>query len=207
MPDASSPIPAQVAGPIGAQFRPTNSSQLYVTNAHGGPGPGSVSAFNVNLFGHLTPIGSSPFANFQTASCWVEISHDGRYLFSVNTASATISRYSINRDGSLVLLGSTPFNNGLGAVDARLSPDGKTLAVTGGRGQVVSMFAVSGGTSASCRAPRPRCRRTRRRPESSSPERAPPRSLRTRTPRAAGAEPAPAAVVSDRWRSSRSPGS
>jgi 6-phosphogluconolactonase len=62
VPDASSPIPAQVAGPIGAQFRPTNSSQLYVTNAHGGPGTGSVSAFNVNLLGHLTPIGASPFA-------------------------------------------------------------------------------------------------------------------------------------------------
>jgi 6-phosphogluconolactonase len=145
VPDASSPIPAQVAGPIGAQFRPTNSSQLYVTNAHGGPGTGSVSAFNVDLLGHLTSIGTSPFANFQTASCWVEISHDGRYLFSVNTASATISRYSINRDGSLVLIGSTPFNNGLGAVDARLSPDGRTLGVTGGRGQVVSMFSVSGG--------------------------------------------------------------
>ena len=44
-----------------------------------------------------------------------------------------------------MLIGSTPFNNGLGAVDARLSPDGTTLRVTGGRGQVVSMFAVDGG--------------------------------------------------------------
>jgi hypothetical protein len=31
-------------------------------------------------------------------------------------------------------------------VDARLSPDGKTLSVTGGRGLVVSTFAVNGGT-------------------------------------------------------------
>jgi hypothetical protein len=25
----------------------------------------------------------------QTAPCWVEISHDGRYLFAVNNAAAT----------------------------------------------------------------------------------------------------------------------
>lgn len=36
----------------------------------------------------------------------------------------------------------TPFINSVGAVDARLSPDGKTLSVTGGRGYVVSTFAV-----------------------------------------------------------------
>ena len=44
-----------------------------------------------------------------------------------------------------MLLGTTPFTNGAGAVDARLSPDGKTLSVTGGRGLVVTTFAVNGG--------------------------------------------------------------
>ena len=43
----------------------------------------------------LTSIGASPFADDQTAPCWVEISHDGQYLFAVNTAVATISSYSI----------------------------------------------------------------------------------------------------------------
>ena len=33
----------------------------------------------------------------QTAPCWVEISHDGRFLFTVNTGSGNISRYSIAR--------------------------------------------------------------------------------------------------------------
>lgn len=140
-----SPFPAQAPGPIGAQFRPTDTRQLFVTNAHGGPGNGSVSAFDVSRRGDLRSIAGSPFADFQSAACWVEITHDGRYLFAVNTASANISRYSINRDGSLVLLGSTSFTNGLGAVDARLAPDGRTLSVTGGRGQVVSTFAVDGG--------------------------------------------------------------
>lgn len=140
-----SPFPAQDLGPIGAQFRPTNPSQLFVSNAHAGPANGTVSAFRVSRRGVLTSIESSPFRDEQTAPCWVEISHDGNFLFAVNTASATVSRYSIKHDGTLVLIGSTAFKNGLGAVDARLSPDGKTLSVTGGRGQVVSTFAVDGG--------------------------------------------------------------
>ncbi len=140
-----SPFPAQDLGPIGAEFRPTDPSQLYVSNAHSGPGNGTVSAFRVSRSGVLRSIGDSPVADGQTAPCWVEISHDGRYLFAVNTGSSNLSRYAIQRDGSLVLIGTTAFTNGLGAVDARLSPDGRTLSVTGGRGLVVSTFAVHGG--------------------------------------------------------------
>src|SRR5271166_3491020 len=55
-----SPIAAQGPGPFGAEFRPTNPSQLFVSNAHGGEGNGTVSAFNVSFSGELTSIGSSP---------------------------------------------------------------------------------------------------------------------------------------------------
>jgi len=140
-----SPFAAQSLGPIGSEFRPTNPSQLFVSNAHAGPGQGSVSAFRDSRDGVLTSIGDSPFPDNQTAACWVEITHDGKFLFAVNTASASVSSYAINADGSLILLGTTPFNNGAGAVDARLSPDGTTLSVTGGSSHVVSTFAVDGG--------------------------------------------------------------
>jgi 6-phosphogluconolactonase len=140
-----SPFAAQSLGPIGAEFRPTNPTELYVSNAHAGANLGTVSAFKVSRRGVLTSIGDSPVPDGQTAPCWVEISHDGKWLFAVNTGSATISSYAIQRDGSLVLHATTDFINGAGAVDARLAPDGKTLSVTGGRGLVVSSFAVNGG--------------------------------------------------------------
>jgi 6-phosphogluconolactonase len=143
---AGSPFPAQSLGPIGAEFRPTNPSQLYVSNAHAGPSLGTVSAFKDSRSGVLTSIGNSPVPDGQTAPCWVEISHDGKYLFAINTGSGNVSSYAIGHDGSLTLLGTAPFTNGAGAVDARLSPDGKTLSVTGGRGLVVSTFAVDRGT-------------------------------------------------------------
>ncbi len=142
-----SPFAAQGVGPFGSEFRPTNPDQLFVSNAHDGAGAGTVSAFNDSATGVLSAIGSSPFADNQTAPCWVEISHDGRFLFTVNTASGTISRYSIADDGQLTLLGSTPVGatGGVGAVDAALSPDGATLYVDESRIGRIGEFAVDGG--------------------------------------------------------------
>jgi 6-phosphogluconolactonase len=141
-----SPTAAQGPGPFGSEFRPTNPSQLFVSNAHGGEGNGTVSAFNVSFSGELSSIGSSPFADLQTAPCWVEISHDGQFLFTVNTGSGEISSYAITPGGSLTLIGSTPFGSaGAGAVDARLSPDGRTLLVNGSKADVIASFAVNGG--------------------------------------------------------------
>jgi 6-phosphogluconolactonase len=142
-----SPFPAQGLGPFGSEFRPTNPGQLFVSNAHNtGAGSGTVSAFADAANGTLTPIGASPFADLQTAPCWVEITHDGRYLFTVNTASGSISRYRIAPDGVLTLLGSTPAGAaGAGAVDARLSPDGRTLYLDEAKAGAVGEFAVHGG--------------------------------------------------------------
>ena len=143
-----SPFPAQGLGPFGSEFRPTNPSQLFVSNAHNiGAGTGTISAYTDSSNGTLTPIGASPFADQQTAPCWVEITHDGQFLFTVNTGSGEISRYQIARDGTLTLLGSTPVaaTGGVGAVDARLSPDGRFLYVDESRIGKVGAFAVNGG--------------------------------------------------------------
>jgi 6-phosphogluconolactonase len=142
----SSPFPAQGPGPFGSEFRPTDPSQLFVSNAHGGPEAGTVSAFSVASDGTLSSIGASPFADHQTAPCWVEITNDGRFLFTTNTASGTVSRYAIASDGSLELLGSTPFKRaGSGPLDARLAPDGQTLWIVEGGADAVGGFAVEGG--------------------------------------------------------------
>jgi 6-phosphogluconolactonase len=142
-----SPFTAQGPGPFGSEFRPTDSRQLFVSNAHGGAGAGTVSAFRVTGNGTLFSIGSSPFADLQTAPCWIEISHDGRHLFTVNTASASISRYLIADNGALALLGSTPLAGGAGLAptDPRLSPDGRTLLVVDSGHGSVSALAVHGG--------------------------------------------------------------
>jgi sugar lactone lactonase YvrE len=142
---AGSPSAAQGLGPFGSEFRPTNAAQLYVTNAHDGANAGTVSAFAVGADGALAAIAASPFPDEQTAPCWVEISHDGQYLFAVNTASGSISSYSIATGGSLTLLRSTSVNAAATPEDARLSPDGTTLWVVDPTAVAVSGFAVNRG--------------------------------------------------------------
>jgi 6-phosphogluconolactonase (cycloisomerase 2 family) len=147
-PAAGSPFAAEAAGPFGSEFSPADPHHLYVSNAHGGANNGSVSAFSVNPNAKLKSITSSPFADGQTAPCWVEISRDGRYLFTVNTGSTTISSYRILANGSLTLIGSTTFRSGTGIrpFDARLDAAGDHLYVVDAAIASVSGFSVSGGS-------------------------------------------------------------
>jgi hypothetical protein len=145
---AGSPFPAEAAGPFGSEFSPSDPAHLYVSNAHGGAGNGSVSAFAVAGNGALSSIGGSPYPDGQTAPCWVEISHDGRYLFTVNTGSTSISSYSITASGSLSYLSTTAFKSGAGIrpFDARLDPSGDLLYVVDAALNAVSAFVVDGGS-------------------------------------------------------------
>ena len=143
-----SPFPAQAAGPFGSEFSPVDPTHLYVSNAHGGAGNGSVSAFTVAGDGGLSSIGTSPYPDGQTAPCWVEISHDGGYLFTVNTGSTSISSYRINANGSLTYDTTTAFKSGGGVrpFDARLDPSGAYLYVVDAALDAMSGFAVDGGS-------------------------------------------------------------
>jgi DNA-binding beta-propeller fold protein YncE len=141
-----SPFAAQRIGPFGSAFSPTNGDQLFVSNAHDGAGAGSVSVYDVASNGSLSAIGGSPFADNQTAPCWVAISPDGNALFAINTGSSSISRYTIAADGTLGLVGSTAFNtpSGLRPFDAAVTPDGRYLYVVDAGVAKVSAFAVDG---------------------------------------------------------------
>jgi 6-phosphogluconolactonase (cycloisomerase 2 family) len=142
--------PAQGWGQLGSEFSPTQPNQLFVSDAHTAAGgaafPGLVSSFIDGSGGSLTALGA-PVANDGGAACWVEISHNGKFLFVVNTASASISSYSIGKGGALTFLQSTlPGELGGGAEDARLAPNGRTLWVVESGTNAVTGFSVQGGS-------------------------------------------------------------
>ncbi len=145
---SGSPFPAQGLGPFGSAFRPTNPAQLFVSNAHNGTGLGTVSAFRDSTDGTLSAIAGSPFADGQTAPCWVVITHDGQHLYAVNTGSGSVSSYAIAPDGALTSLGSTPVkaSGGVGATDAGLSPDDRWLYVNESKADAVAALSVNGSS-------------------------------------------------------------
>ncbi len=141
-----SPFDAQRIGPFGSAFSPVHENQLFVSNAHDGANAGSVSSYRVGRDGSLTAASGSPFADGQTAPCWVAISPDGRALFAINTAVPSVSRYTVNAQGTLTLVGSTPFSSpaGLRPFDASVTPNGRYLYVVDAGVAKVSAFAVDG---------------------------------------------------------------
>lgn len=142
-----SPFAGQGLGAFGSVFSPVKANQLFVSNPHNGAGLGTVSAFNDSANGTLTSIGASPFADQQTAPCWVAITPDGRYLYAVNTASGTVSEYSISPTGSLTLVTSTTISSaaGVGATDATVSADGRDLYVNESAAHAVAAFSINHG--------------------------------------------------------------
>lgn len=146
-----SPYAAQAAGPFGSQFRPTNADQLFVSNAHAGAGNGTVSAYHDGWNGALTSVGSSPYADNQTAPCWVTITPSGQYLLAVNTGSGSISSYAISQNGALTLLSSTPFKDatGLRPFDITVTSNGRFAYTVDAGHATVSAFTVAGNGSLS----------------------------------------------------------
>jgi 6-phosphogluconolactonase len=142
-----SPYAAQGLGPFGSQFSPTNPDQLFVDNAHNGTGLGTVSAYEDLRDGTLSPIGGSPFADFQTAPCWLVVSPDGQYVYALDTGSGYISSYAIAPDGLLTLVSNTPVSStpGVTGTDIALSADGHTLYLNMSKVNGVGEFAVNGG--------------------------------------------------------------
>jgi 6-phosphogluconolactonase (cycloisomerase 2 family) len=78
----------------------------------------------------------------QTAACWVAVTEDGTYAYTVNTGSNSISSYSVSVGGKLTLLNPTAAGGNF-PTDAALSKDSKFLYVRNGGDGSVAGFAVN----------------------------------------------------------------
>ena len=145
------PFVAQGLGAFGSEFSPINPDQVFVSNPHNGAGLGTVSAFQDSWNGTLSSIGDSPFADGQTAPCWLVVSHDGKYLYALNTGSGTISGYSIAPAGTLTLIGSTPLSTAatgtITGTDVTISNHDRTLYVNESNNGTVAAFSLNDGTA------------------------------------------------------------
>ena len=77
---------------------------LIVSDAFGGmPNAGALSSYALSKGGDLaavTPLG----ATHQSAPCWVATSGNGRYAYTTNAGSGSISGFAVDQNGALSLL-------------------------------------------------------------------------------------------------------
>jgi len=117
---------------------------LYAANS----GSNNVSAFGINpVTGALTPVPGSPFATGGVADgsgTSLTATPDDKFLIAANGGSMTITVYSIAANGALSQVAGSPFPSGASGplADAKVTPDGKFLAVSSSPGSL-SMFSIS----------------------------------------------------------------
>jgi 6-phosphogluconolactonase (cycloisomerase 2 family) len=115
-------------GPTPFGFAFGKRDQLFVSEAFGGAENASaVSSYDIDRRGVLTTISSS-VPTHQTAACWVVVTPNGRFAYSTNTGSGSISGYAIDFDGTIELL----------------DPDGRT-ADTGDGSMPIDMTITDSG--------------------------------------------------------------
>ncbi|MFN2397162.1 MAG: lactonase family protein [Gemmatimonadaceae bacterium] len=94
--------PSVGATPFGFAFR--KNGTLVVSEAFGGaPDASALSSYNVSSMGTLSVISPS-VGTTETAACWVVITSNGRFVYTSNTGSNTISGYRLSPSGELRLL-------------------------------------------------------------------------------------------------------
>jgi 6-phosphogluconolactonase (cycloisomerase 2 family) len=133
--------------PFGFAFD-TNDHAIVSEAFNGGPGRSAVSSYQVSGT-DLKPISAS-VPTTQTAACWVVIGQGGRYAYTSNTGSGTISSVSIAGDGTLSLAQAAAASTGphSAPIDEDLSAGGSYLYVlTSGLGTITKLDVDGAGLS------------------------------------------------------------
>lgn len=109
------------AEPFGFDFAHNNNNYLVVSDAEGGAvNAGACTSYSSDKWGNTNAInGAVP--NYQTAPCWVAVTHYGRFAFATNTGSNSISSYYISPFGALYLVFFTITSAGEAPIDITVS--------------------------------------------------------------------------------------
>ncbi|MBA3595985.1 MAG: beta-propeller fold lactonase family protein [Methylibium sp.] len=119
------PLISRSAGLVPFGFGFDRRNRLFVSEA----GAGTASSYRLN--GPVPQLLSGPVATTQTAPCWVAVTPNGRYFYTANTGSRSISSFRIARDGTISLIAAQAGSVGDGStpVDAAISAGGQRLFV------------------------------------------------------------------------------
>lgn len=128
---ASGPVATASNGstPYGFAFSPNG--HLLVSDA----GPGALSSYALGANGTASVLSATVLDN-QSAPCWVVVGEGGRYAYTTNAHSNSISTYQVERNGTLLLVASVGATTGTAPTD---------LATTTGNGLHLLVYDSGAG--------------------------------------------------------------
>ena len=140
------PVVTPAAGNTAFGFDFTTRGQAIVSEA----ASGSASSYDVLADGTLSVV-SAAAPTLQRAPCWLIVDNSGRFAYTANAASATITGFAIDANGTLTRLTASGVSADLGAgagpLDLDMSRNGKYLYVLKNGTGTVGGFEVAGDGS------------------------------------------------------------
>ena len=141
-PDAQRAFRSSSPTPFGFTFG--RHDQVIVSEAVGGAAnAGVLSVYDLGGDGAVTALDPS-VPTLQSAPCWVVITDEGRFAYTSNTASGTITGFALNRGGVLQILNANGITGtaGAGPIDLALSRGSRFLYSLNGGDNTISAFQV-----------------------------------------------------------------
>ncbi len=135
--------PSAGATPFGFAF--DRRGHALVSEAFGGAANASaLSSYGFEDWAPAKPITiSASVGTTQTAACWVVVTPNGRYAYTTNTGSGSISSYAVQRrTGKLVLTQGVAATSGAGPIDAAVAADGRRLYVLSSGSNTLGAYSI-----------------------------------------------------------------
>jgi len=129
-------------GPTPFGFAFDRRNHLLVTEASGG-GLSSVSSYEVSRTGALVPI-TAALPTKQRATCWLAVTRNGRFAYTTNTASDSVTGLRVDHRGRLALLDASGQSGSTGPksgpIDLAFSAGDRFLYTLNGANGTISAF-------------------------------------------------------------------
>jgi 6-phosphogluconolactonase len=135
---ASAPVTHPSSGAVPFGFAFDRHGHAIVSEASG-----AVSSYQIDGSGFS--VISPSVVNTQVAACWIAISKNGKFAYTTNAGSGSISSYAIGADGSLTLLNPVAGSTGPGSspVDMAFSINGRYLYALGAGSHTITIFQMN----------------------------------------------------------------
>src|SRR5215216_401695 len=103
---------------------------------------GAVSSYQIDGTGFS--VISPSVATTQVAACWIAISKNGKFAYTTNAGSGSISSFRLDEDGSLTLVNATAALTGAGSspIDMAFSMNGQYLYVLAGGAHTINILQM-----------------------------------------------------------------
>ena len=141
--------PSAGPGVFALGFAPNGAALAVETGPAGGQNASAISSYSVASNGTLTPISTS-VPTLGAATCWNAVTPNGKWVYTSNAGTSTISGFTIGSNGALTALpGTIVGTNPSGAtnLDIAITSDGKFLYSLDGEIGKISIFGIqSDGT-------------------------------------------------------------